>query len=124
MSIRNRALGILKQQAWNNHVESLEARRLFAASIDGRVLTALGGGGNDTITVTRSGLDDVRVNINGTASVFDMGDFDNEEATSAGGPNAIDDLPDSRTRAPRTIRPFPTMYGSSLKLSTTRRSRR
>jgi Ca2+-binding RTX toxin-like protein len=70
-------------------MESLEPRRLFAASIDGRILTVLGGAGGDTITLTRSGLDDVRVGINGAVSTFDMGDFDTVVVSGVGGNDAI-----------------------------------
>lgn len=76
---------LLRCGARPRQMEWLEPRRLLAASIDGRVLTVLGGAGNDAITVTRSGADDVRVSINGTVSMFDTENFDSVVVSGVGG---------------------------------------
>ena len=54
--------------------EPLEARRLLAG-IESGVLVARGSAGNDTISVERTGTDDVIVTTNGVAQQFDMDNF-------------------------------------------------
>jgi len=57
-------------------LEQLENRCLLSASITDRVLNIIGTDGGDTISLTRSGVDDVIANVNGDADTFDMDDFD------------------------------------------------
>src|SRR5215218_472312 len=70
-------------------LESLEPRRLLSASISGRVLTVVGGGGNDTISLIRSGIDDVIANVNGVRNTFDMDNFDRVVLSGVGGNDTI-----------------------------------
>src|SRR6478735_2865441 len=54
--------------------ETLEPRRLFAA-IESGILVARGTANADTISLRRSGGDDVIVTTNGTNQTFDMDNF-------------------------------------------------
>src|SRR5688500_1606186 len=74
--------------------EPLEARRLLAG-IESGVLVARGTGGNDTIAVRRTGIDDVIITTNGVDQTFDMDNFTGVRLEGLGGNdtfNLIDPL--------------------------------
>ena len=70
---RRRAKGLAASR-----VEPLEARRLLSVSFDDEngIVRVTGTAGNDTISLTRVGSDNVIVNDNGTAHEFDLDDVD------------------------------------------------
>ena len=70
-------------------VERLETRRLLSASISNRVLTVIGGAGNDGISLSRTGVDDVIATVNGARWQFDMDNFDSAVLSGVGGNDRI-----------------------------------
>src|SRR5687767_1444063 len=70
-------------------VELLETRRLLSASISNRVLTVIGGAGNDGISLSRTGGDDVIATVNGATWQFDMDNFDSAVLSGVAGNDRI-----------------------------------
>src|SRR5688500_16476158 len=70
-------------------LEVLETRRLLSASISIRVLTPIGGAGNDGISLSRTGVDDVIATVNGGTWQFDMDNFDSAVLSGVGGNDRI-----------------------------------
>jgi Ca2+-binding RTX toxin-like protein len=70
-------------------LEFLETRRLLSASISNRLLTVIGGAGNDGISLSRTGVDDVIATVNGVTWQFDMDNFDSAVLNGVGGNDRI-----------------------------------
>src|SRR5689334_9815855 len=68
--------------------EVLEPRRLFAA-IESGILVARGTANADTISLRRSGGDDVIVTTNGANQTFDMDDFTGVRLEGLGGDDGL-----------------------------------
>ncbi len=66
---------LLRRGARPRQMEWLEPRRLLAASIVDNTLTITGTAGDDAITFTRSGANEVTATVNGQPTVFELDEF-------------------------------------------------